>query len=96
MEDVIEKLKRIDANDRRAFDNWSLEEIRKLLNIYYIFSTKEHCILDLIYTYHECDSFEEIFRDYDIINLQDKSVGIEIAIDNITEDINKQKTHSNT
>ena len=44
----------------------------------------------LIYKYHGCDSWEDIFRDYNITYLEDKSVGVEIAIREINEQINEQ------
>ena len=72
---IIEKLK------HDAFETWTLDEKNQLLEIYYIISTKEDIIFDLIYSYHGCDSWEDIFRDYDVNYLKDKSSGVEIAID---------------
>ena len=89
MELVIEKLNQI-KDDTRAFDNWSLEEKKQLLDIYLIISKKETHIFNLIYSYHGCDSWEDIFRDYDLQMLEDKSVGVEIAIEGITEEINRE------
>ena len=45
---------------------------KQLLDIYYIISKKEHYIFDLIYRSHVCDSWEDIFRDYDTQFLDDK------------------------
>jgi hypothetical protein len=53
---------------------------KKLLDIYFIISKKETYILDLIYRYHPCDSWEDIFRDYNIRYLDNKASGVEIAI----------------
>jgi len=89
MELVIEKLNQI-KDDTLAFDNWSLEEKKQLLDIYLIISKKETHIFNLIYSYHGCDSWEDIFRDYDLQMLEDKSVGVEIAIEGITEEINRE------
>ena len=83
MENIIEKLKQI--NDRKAFDDWSLEEQQQLLEIYLIISKKESNIFDLIYKYHGCDSYEDIFRDYKIRFLQEKADGVKIAVDEITK-----------
>ena len=80
MEAIIEKL---DQNNQ--FDTWSLEEKQQLLNIYLIMSKKESYIFDLIYSYHGCDSWEDIFRDYNIKDLNDKARGVKIAIDVINE-----------
>ena len=90
MELLIEKLNQIKDN-KKGFDNWSLEEQKQLLDIYLIISKKETQIFKLIYKYHGCDSWEDIFRDYDITILQDKAVGVEIAIERITEQINREK-----
>ena len=75
---IIEKLKNDDS-----FETWTLDEKKQLLEIYYIISTKEDIIFDLIYSYHGCDSWEDIFRDYDVNYLKDKASGVEIAIDEI-------------
>ena len=88
MELLIEKLDQIKDN-KHGFDNWSLEEKKQLLDIYLIISKKETHIFKLIYSYHGCDSWEDIFRDYNIKKLQDKAVGVEIAIEGITKQINR-------
>ena len=90
MEFLIEKLNQIKDN-KQGFDNWSLEEQKQLLDIYLIISKNETHIFKLIYRYHGCDSWEDIFRDYNIQNLEDKAVGVEIAIEGIMEQINRKK-----
>ena len=57
--------------------------------MYFIISKKEINIFNLIYAYHGCDGWEDVFRDYDENYLKDKANGVEIAIDEITEQINK-------
>lgn len=89
MENIIDKLAQI-KNKKNILDTWSSEEIKQLLNLYLIISKKEHHIFDLIYNYHDCDSWEDIFRDYDIDYLQDKTRGVQIAIKKI-EEIEKNK-----
>lgn len=86
MEKIIEKLNQIEDIDT-AFNDWSLEEIKNLLEIYVVLCKKETHIFDLIYKYHGCDSWEDIFRDYDKTYLQDKTQGVEIAIKEIQERI---------
>ena len=86
MEKIIEKLNQIEDIDT-AFNDWSLEEKKKLLEIYVVLCKKETHIFDLIYKYHGCDSWEDIFRDYDKTYLQDKTQGVEIAIKEIQERI---------
>lgn len=90
MENLIEKLN----NDKTPFNNWSLEEIKQLLEIYFIISKKESHIFNLIYSYHGCDSWEDIFRDYNIKLLEDKADGVEIAINEVIKQMiekNKNK-----
>jgi hypothetical protein len=94
MDIIIEKLNEIEddeiEDDKNTFDNWTLGEIKKLLHIYFIISKKESRIFDLIYRYHDSDSWEDIFRDYDIHYLEDKAKGVEIAINRIMEMTNKE------
>ena len=86
MESIIEKIKQIE-DPNTAFDDWTLEEMKQLLEIYLILSKKETHIFKLVYKYHGCDSWEDIFRDYDKTYLQDKVRGVEIAINEIKERI---------
>lgn len=86
METIIEKLARMD-DETNILDHWSLEEKKQLLEIYLIISKKESQIFDLIYRYHGCDSWEDIFRDYNITDLNDKARGVKIAIAAINERI---------
>jgi hypothetical protein len=94
MELLIEKLNQIKDN-KQGLVNWSLKEKKQLLDIYLIISKKESHIFKLIYSYHGCDSWEDIFRDVDIKNLEDKVVGVEVAIEEITKQINKEKQKYN-
>ncbi len=89
MENIINKLDKIKDNDINVWNNWSLEEIKKLLDIYYIISKKETHIFELIYNNHGCDSYEDIFRDYDYKYFEDKTTGVKIAIDEIVRSIKK-------
>ena len=87
MESLIEKLKK-----KQNLNKWSLEEKHKLLELYHIISKREADIFRLIYNYHGCDSWEDIFRDFDEQYLEDKAVGVEIALDSIADKIkNKDK-----
>ena len=89
MENIIDKLTKIEDNN--SWKNWTLEEKKKILDIYFIMSKKETYIFDLIYNYHSCDSWEDIFRDYDSKYLEDKTTGVEIAINEIVEEIKSTK-----
>jgi hypothetical protein len=89
MEKIIEKLTQIEngAASRIVWDSWSLQEQKQLLDIYLLISTKESQIFSLIYSYHGCDSWEDIFRDYDIRYLKDKASGVKEAINAIKESL---------
>jgi hypothetical protein len=89
MENIIDKLTKIEDNN--CWENWKLEEKKKILDIYFIISKKETHIFDLIYKYHGCDSWEDIFRDYDSKYLEDKTTGVEIAINEIVEKMKSTK-----
>jgi len=87
-ESIIEKLGQI-KDEKYILSRWSLENKKKLLDIYLIISKNEKHIFDLIYHYHGCDSWEDIFRDYDTTLLNDKTKGVEIAINEIVDRINE-------
>jgi hypothetical protein len=89
MENIIEKLNQL--KDNKSWKNWTLEEKKQLLDIYLIISKKESHIFNLIYNYHGCDSWQDIFHDYDGEYLEDKKRGVEIAIDEIDEKIKSTK-----
>ena len=83
MENIIKKLNQL--TDENAWDDWTVEEKRQLLDMYFIISKKESHIFDLIFTHHGCDSWEDIFRDYDVQYLKDKAEGVKIAIRELRE-----------
>ena len=89
MENIIHKLTKIE--NENSWKNWTLQEKKVLLDIYFIISKKEAHIFDLIYNCHGCDSWEDIFRDYDTKYLENKIIGIEIAINEIVENIKSSK-----
>ena len=89
MENIIDKLAKIEDNN--SWKNWNLQEKKQILDIYFIISKKETHIFDLIYNYHGCDSWEDIFRDYDSKYLEDKTTGVEIAINEIVEEMKSTK-----
>ena len=87
MENIINKLNKIEDTPP-YWNNWSLEEKKKILDIYLIISKNETHIFNLIYNYHGCDSWEDIFRDYDTNYFDNKTTGVEIAINEIMREIN--------
>lgn len=82
MDAIIEKLKDLTDGPTNG-RTWTAEEQIKLLELYLIISKKEHYIFELICRYHQCDSWEDIFRDYSPHYLADKAQGVQIAIDNM-------------
>ncbi len=78
MENIINKLKTTSSN----WNSWSKEEKMQLLELYLLICKKEHHIFKLIYDNHDCDSFEDIFRDYSMNDLDDKVRGVKIALEN--------------
>lgn len=83
MEQIIEKLKLLES--KTDLNAWNLKEKLQLLQLYSLISKKEPLIFNLIYAYQGCDSWEDIFRDYDYRYLNDKAIGVEIAIKEMKE-----------
>ena len=81
MENIIQKAKDV---------NLKKEEIKQLLELYLLISKNEHHIFDLIYRFHDCDSWEDIFRDFNPEHFDDKAIGVEVAIEQIDELINEE------
>ena len=84
MEKIIEKLKQMKTNNS-SWSEWDLKEIKKLLGIYLVISKNEAAIYELIYGYHGCDSWEDIFRDFNPNHLDDKATGVEVALEQVDE-----------
>ena len=84
--EIIEKLQKTEF----SWDDWSMEDKKQLLILYSIISRKEYLIFQLIYQHHGCDSWEDIFRNYDPSYLLDKARGVDIAIKSIVLDIGTQ------
>ncbi len=87
MEKILEKLKTVEyKNDSYwykmdAWDGWSHEEQLALLKIYSVICEKEAHIYDLVYHNQGVDSWEDIFRDYSVYALEDKAIGVQMAVD---------------
>jgi len=79
MERIIEKLS-IQQSEENPFENWTLEEKQKLLELYLLISKQESKIFYLIYRFNGSDSWEDIFRDYDRQYLKDKEDGVQDAV----------------
>lgn len=89
MDNIIDKLKKID-DETHFLDDWSLEQKKQLLELYFTICKKETHIFNLIYRHQPCDSWEDIFRDYSTRYLNDKASGVDIAIRCIEDEIEEQ------
>lgn len=78
--DILEKLNQEDSN---SLLNWSLTEKYKLLRIYLLLCQKEELLYELVYDLHGCDSYEDIFRDYRVNDLETRTDGVEIAVNEL-------------
>jgi len=86
---ILEKIKNIQRSSNSGdgdWSDWTLEEKIKVLEVYLILCKKEKYIFELIYSNHGCDSWEDIFRDYDPTYLKDKMDGVKIAIENLKDE----------
>ena len=87
MEKILEKLKTVEYKNvsywykMDAWDGWSHEEQLALLKIYSVICEKEAHIYDLVYHNQGVDSWEDIFRDYSVYALEDKAIGVQMAVD---------------
>lgn len=61
----------------------TLDEKKQLLTLYYNICKNEAKIMDIVYDNHGCDTYEDIFRDYDRSLLKDKADGVKEALENI-------------
>lgn len=89
--DKLENQTRHESYNQHDWSQWSLEEKHALLQMYYSICKNEHKLFDLVYGNHDCDSFEDIFRDFDSVELENKQYGVEIALQNIQNKIREQQ-----
>ena len=75
----------LENNDWENILTWSKEKQLEMLKMYHIFSKNEEKIFALIYENHDDDAWEDIFRDYDQEYIEDKAIGVEIAVNNIQD-----------
>ncbi len=82
--DKIEALEYKINNETEINNNkLSLNEMERIIRNELIKTKNEITVSDIIYRYHNCDSYEEVFRD-NIPALKIKIDGIQISLDNIT------------
>ena len=84
MDNIMEKLNKLQSNNS-SWSDWDLKEIKKLLQMYLIICKNEAAICDLIYGYHGCDSWEDIFRDFNPAYCDDKASGVQVAIEQVEQ-----------
>ena len=56
-----------------------------MLQLYLLISKHEAQIFDLIWAHHGCDSWEDMFRDYDTHWLKEKEEGVKVALHTMNE-----------
>lgn len=66
-------------------NDMTIAEKKEILKLYYIMIKNETLLCDLVYSFHGCDSWEDIFRDYNEYEIESKADGILIAIRNMEE-----------
>ena len=86
---IFKKLKTVD-HPILGWRSWSNEEIKTLMKVYLMICKKESSIFEMIYDHHSCDTWEDIFRDYDQQYLEDKKYGVEVALRIIHEKLNEK------
>jgi hypothetical protein len=75
---ILTKLHYLEQKD---FTTWSESDKKSILDIYLLISKNESKLLDLVYSYHDDDSYQYICRDYDSHAIKLKVNSIEIALD---------------
>jgi hypothetical protein len=71
----------IEIND----ESLSLEETKRIIQNELVRTKNEIITSNIIYRFHECDSYEDLFRD-NVPHLETKCNGIQISLDNINND----------
>ena len=85
MDKILDKLDKVTTSSDEEWDEWTLWEKISLLELYKLFCNKEANIFRLIYNNQGCDSFEDIFRDFNMVDVNDKILGVQLAIDSLIE-----------
>lgn len=86
---ILDKLRNFqDKNDWR---NWTLEEQKEMLEIYYLICEKESYLFRLICNNNADSSWDDILLDYDSKYLDDKTTAVRDALDMINKRIKISK-----
>lgn len=89
MNNILEKLAKVTSSSQqeewKEWEEWTLDEKISLLELYKLFCIKEANIFRMIYNHQGCDSYEDIFRDFNMVDVNDKIIGVQLAIDSIIE-----------
>lgn len=80
MSEFTPLLQQLSKETHLSWKSWTAEERHTALKLYYLISKHEASFYDLVYSYHGCDSWEDLFRDYDREELKDKMRGVQIAL----------------
>ena len=73
---------RLDNEIQINDESLSIEETKRIIQNELVRTKNEITISNIIYRYHECDSYEDLFRD-NVPHLETKCDGIQISLDNM-------------
>ena len=83
----------LEEEEEIILDELSIDETKRILQNELIKTKNKIIISQLIYNLHECDSYEDLFRD-NIPALQTRFNGIQISIDNFNNKDNDSESES--
>ena len=85
---LLEKLNVIDDHHMIDWNTWNKDEQIKMLKIYLKIVKREADLYDLIWKNHGCDSWEDIFCDYNQNELSEKAYGVKASINTLENGFN--------
>jgi hypothetical protein len=75
-------------------ESLSIEERKRIIQNELVRTKNEITTSNIIYRFHDCDSYEDLFRD-NVPHLETKCNGIQISLDNINNDRDDDDDTSN-
>ena len=76
MKQIIEKLANLEKSEN-PFESWTMEDKKKLIELYLLISNNESKIFNFIFQFKNCDCFGNQYLQY----LEDKSEGVIEVLD---------------
>lgn len=78
MSEFTPLLQQLSKETNLSWKSWTPEERHTALKLYDLISKHEASFYALVYEYHGCDSWEDLFRDYDREELKEKGVAYKL------------------